>query len=93
MLSNNYNFIKNHKGQVGETITWVLATILLIVILIVFIYASIAMAKVKYLKLDIKLTSGSSVDWVNSKTQMAYSINPNNKNKIQVWVSQKTEYE
>jgi uncharacterized membrane protein len=83
----------NKRGQVGETITWVLATILLVVILIIFIYAAIAMAKVKYLNLSTKLTSGSSVDWINSKTQMAYSISSTNKNKIQVWVSQKTEYE
>jgi hypothetical protein len=85
--------IMNKRGQVGETITWVIATLLLIAILLLFIYASIAMAKTKYLNLDIKLSSGNSVDWINSKTQMAYSISSVNKNKIQVWISQKTEYE
>jgi hypothetical protein len=80
----------NKRGQVGETITWVVATIFLIAILLLFIYSAIAMAKAKSLKVDIKLSSGSSVDWVNSKTQMAYSISSANKNKIQMWVSQKT---
>jgi len=79
--------LDNKRGQVGETVTWVVATIFLIVILLLFIYASIALAKTKSLNLNIKLSSGNSVDWINSKTQMAYSINPANKDKIQVWIS------
>jgi hypothetical protein len=77
----------NKKGQVGESITWVVATIILIVVLIVFIYASIALAKAKSLT-PIKSDSEESADWVNSKTQIAYSINSNNKNKIGEWILQ-----
>jgi predicted PurR-regulated permease PerM len=79
---------KDKKGQVGETITWVIATIILIVILLVFIFASIALSKLKSLNMTLKDSSENSVDWINSKTQMAYSINSNNKNKIQGWISQ-----
>lgn len=95
-MSNNNGNLKNpaminKKGQVGESVTWIVVTILLIVILLVFIYAATALAKVKSLKTDIKANLGDSVDWVSSKTQMAYSISSDNKNKIQEWISQKTE--
>jgi len=80
--------LDNRRAQVGESITWVVATIILIIILIVFIYASIALAKTKSLKLDSKADSEDSLDWINSKTQIAYSINENNKDKIGEWISQ-----
>lgn len=80
--------LNNRRAQVGESVTWVVATIILIIMLIVFIYASILLSKIKYLKFDIKTSSQSSVDWINSKTQIAYSINSNNKNKIEEWISQ-----
>jgi hypothetical protein len=85
--------LNNKKGQVGETVTWVVATIFLIVILLLFIYASVAMAKAKHLNANVKLGSGNSLDWASSKTQMAYAVSSLNKNKIQTWISQKTEYE
>ncbi len=90
----HYNFFaKNRKAQVGESITWVVATIILIIVLIIFIYASIALAKTKSLKLNVKEDSEDSADWINSKTQIAYSINSNNKNKIEEWISQNNENE
>jgi len=80
--------MKNKRGQVGESITWVVATIIVIVLLLIFIYASILLSKTKSLKLDVKANSEDSFDWINSKTQIAYSINDNNKNKIEGWISQ-----
>jgi uncharacterized protein (UPF0333 family) len=91
LLKRTYNGrkkkMKNKRGQIGESITWVVATIILIVILIVFIYASIVLSKTKSLKFDIKANSEDSVDWINYKTQMAYSISTDNKNKIEQWIS------
>jgi hypothetical protein len=66
----------------------VVATIFLIAILLIFIYAAIAMSKVKTFKIYVKADSGGSVNWIDSKTQMAYSISSVNKNKIQGWISQ-----
>lgn len=83
----------NKKGQIGETITWAIATIVLIVILIIFIYASVALSKVKTIKSETKANSADSADWINTKTQMAYSVSSANKNKIQVWISQGGENE
>ncbi len=76
------------RGQIGESITWVVATIVLIVLLIIFIYASVVLSEFKSLKINTKKISTGSLDWINSKTQMAYSISSSNKNKIQVWISQ-----
>jgi len=75
------------KGQVGESITWIVATLILIAILLVFIYLSITLSKTKSLNVSLKADSEDSVNWINSKTEMAYSINANNKNKIEEWIS------
>jgi uncharacterized protein YpmB len=80
--------LNNKKAQVGESITWVIATIILIILLIISIYASIALASTKSLKFNTNTDSEQAVDWISYKTQMAYSINNNNKNKIEDWISQ-----
>jgi len=77
----------NKKAQVGESITWVVATIIVIVLLLIFIYASILLSKTKSLESG-KENSEYSFDWINSKTQIAYSINDKNKDKIEDWISQ-----
>lgn len=38
---------KTNRGQVGETISWVIATVVIIGILILFIYISILISKTK----------------------------------------------
>lgn len=83
--------IINKKGQVGESITWIIATIVLIVVLLIFIYASLALSKTKAFKLNMDEEAGNSVDWIDSKTDMAYSINSNNKIRIQNWISKRSE--
>jgi predicted Holliday junction resolvase-like endonuclease len=80
--------LENKRGQVGETITWVISTIILIVILIVFVFASVELSKVKSLKVNLKANSEESADWINSKTQMAYSISSTNRNRISSWISE-----
>lgn len=83
--------MKNKRAQVGETITWIIATIVLIGVIMIFIYISVAMSKTKSLEAGVKEGAEDSADWINSKTELAYSINPNNKVRIQRWISQKTE--
>ncbi len=79
--------LKNKKAQVGETATWIIATVVLVVILIVFLFISISLSKIKSLKADIKANSEDTTDWISLKTEMAYSINPENKNRIELWIS------
>ena len=79
------------KAQVGETVTWIVATIVLIAILLIFIFASSILAKSKSLKVNLKANSEEDVSWIDSKTKMAYSLNNANKNKIIAWISQKED--
>ncbi len=83
--------LNNKHAQVGEFLTWVIATIVLIVILIIFIYASSVLSITKYLKVDLSEDSDDSVDWVSSKTEFAYSISSMNKNKIYEWIAKGDE--
>jgi len=39
--------LNSKKAQVGETVTWIVATIVLIAILLIFIFASSILAKSK----------------------------------------------
>jgi len=80
------NYKRNKRAQVGETLTWIVATIIIIVVLLVFIYASIALGKTKSVH-KIKISAEeSSVDWINIKTNIAYSLNNQNKIKIDEWI-------
>lgn len=83
---------RNKKAQIGETLTWVVATLIIIFILIVFIYASVLMSKVKAInpkRLSIKFTeTESEINWIEVKTIFAYSINDENKNKIELWIKE-----
>jgi hypothetical protein len=85
---------KNKKAQVGETLTWIVATLVIIGTLLIFIYFSIALAKAKSVtsgevKTQIKQISTERIDWLESKNQMAFSRNQNNRDKIEVWINEK----
>jgi hypothetical protein len=49
------------------------------------------LAKSKSLKVNLKANSEEDVSWIDSKTQMAYSLNNANRNKIVTWISQKED--
>lgn len=85
--------LKNKKAQVGETITWIIATVVLIVILIVFIFISAALSKTKFLNVNIKANLEDKTDWIDMKTEIAYSINSENKNRIELWISKEGIYD
>lgn len=83
---------KNKKGQIGETITWVLATIIILFVLGAFIYASVLISEVKSINPErINVKSGENsldVGWVEVKTFFAYSVNSNNREKIENWIGE-----
>jgi Na+-transporting methylmalonyl-CoA/oxaloacetate decarboxylase gamma subunit len=73
---------KNKRGQVGETISWVIATIVIIGVLLIFIYISTLMSKVKQIS-EIELSvSGSDIktELLTEKTSLAHQL-ANNRNK------------
>jgi len=74
----------NNKGQVGETMSWVVATLIIIGILIAFIYISVLMADLKKISLaDIHTESEQGVDILSEKTVLAHTL-ANNKDKQQI---------
>lgn len=85
--------LNNKRAQVGETVTWIIATIVLIAILIIFLFISVSLSKVKLFNVNIKANSEESADWINVKTDIAYSINSENKNRIELWISKEGIYD
>jgi hypothetical protein len=96
----NINFVilsdkSNKKAQVGETLTWAIATIIILVVLILFIYASIGLAKTKKIGSESIIfgESGSSEEnnWIILKNSLAFSLNDKNKEIIEEWIKNAQE--
>ncbi len=76
----NYRKI-GKRAQIGETITWIIATLIIIGTLVVFIFFSVLMSKVKNIAIgDIKTDLTKESVSLNVKTSLAHQI-ANNKNK------------
>lgn len=80
--------IRNKKAQISELMTWVVATIAIIFILIIFIYASSIFAQktktvdAKNLRIDL----GKGTDLLEVKTNIAYFFSSQEqKNIIDAW--------
>jgi hypothetical protein len=74
---------KRKKAQVGETVTWVVATIVIIGILIIFLVVSSIMSKVKAVHMgDVKIDMKGS-NLIKEKTFLAEQLNNQNKEKIE----------
>jgi len=75
------------KGEIGESITWVVATVIIIVVLTIFIFASSVLADLQ----SITVKSGE-VDVLYSslraKTNNAFKENELNKQKINDWIEE-----
>ncbi|MCK9595598.1 hypothetical protein M0R19_00205 [Candidatus Pacearchaeota archaeon] len=75
------NYKLGKKGQVGETVSWIVATLVIVGILLIFIYFSTLIAKTKLIELrDFKFGSEEKIDLLSQKNSFAYNIT-NNKNK------------
>jgi len=70
------NKFLNKKGAVGETITWVVATLIIIAILIIFLFLSSLLAtKIKILNLDdVKSDVDEDSPVLAIKTALAHQI-------------------
>ena len=68
--------LNNKKAQIGETMTWIVATLIIIVIMGIFIYASTLLAKTKSLGLPDLNLDGEKVDLIEMKISLAYEKTP-----------------
>ncbi len=89
----NRNKQINKKAQVGDTMTWIVATIIIVVTLIIFIYVSSALKVVKDIKIpDLKTDSEEDVNWLEKKISFAHLLAyDKNKKEIDEWIEGKKE--
>ncbi len=80
------------KAQASEGIVWIIATIVIIVTLFLFIYASSLLGKLKDVGVSLKTFGEDSQDIpessINLKTLLAFELNDKNKDKIKEWVNE-----
>jgi hypothetical protein len=72
---------KNKRGQVGETVSWVIATIVIIGVLIAFLWISSLLSKVKAITAgEVRSDLNKESVVLTGKTSLAHKLE-NNKNK------------
>jgi hypothetical protein len=83
-MSGYRGIIKNKKGQIGDLVVWIPATLIIIGVIILFVYISLAMSLVKAVHVgDVQtdLGNASSIR-LNVKTSIAEQLNAQNKETI-----------
>lgn len=87
----------NKKAQLGETMTWFIATIVIIGILIIFTFVSSLFAESKGAIVDLKrVFSGADFtegDFIKTKTILAFNFNTNDADKINNWIMEAKQNE
>ena len=77
--------MSNKKAQVGETMTWIVATVIIIVILILTLYTASVLGKMKVAKYDPFETK---IDRIEQKITFAYNVDSSNANFIENWIKE-----
>lgn len=78
----------NKKAQTSETITWVVASLIIIAVLLISIFFASSLGSLKTASEED--TEG---DWIEAKTEMALSINDDNEEEIKKWISEENDEE
>lgn len=78
--------LKSKKAQTGETISWIIATLVIVVILILFVYASTIMAKIKVVNFKEVSSDLSGESKVLEEKNIISHIILNNKDKESIEV-------
>ncbi|MBT4258007.1 hypothetical protein HOD88_02400 [archaeon] len=82
----------NKKGQLSDAMTWVVATVIIVILLVVFVYASGVLGKANKIETGAKSLLIDDVDenvnYFYEKTKIAYLVNDENKNEIDSWVKE-----
>jgi hypothetical protein len=75
--------LKSKKAQTGETISWVIATLVIIGILILFVYISTLMANVKTVSItDLNSDLAGKSLVLAEKTSLAYQLSGNTNKEV-----------
>lgn len=81
--------LNNKRAEIGESITWVVATVIILVVLTIFIFASNVLGKFQTISVSSGEKTLNSDNYLEIKTQKAFSINGNNKEIINKWIGYK----
>jgi hypothetical protein len=73
-----YKLLRSKKGEIGETLTWIVATLIIVGILIIFLFLSAGIKRI--LVEDVKSDLPKESVSLGLKTTLAYNIT-NEKNK------------
>ena len=82
--------LNNRRGILSDAMTWIVATIVIVILLIIFIYSANILGKANALRQNAKEilindNSEGNIDLFEEKTLMGYKINLENKEKIDLW--------
>ncbi len=70
--------LKFNKGQIGATISWVIATVIIIGILIIFIYLSILISKTKIIQtINLQFDVVGKSELLAQKTSFSHQLSGN----------------
>ena len=76
----------NKKGQVGETMTWIVATLIIVFLLVSSVYVASLLGETKFVKRSVDSAEEYSI--VNLETSNAYSVLSENKDFIMSWIEE-----
>lgn len=82
-------YTRNKRAQIGGTLTWFVATLIIIFILLIGIYASSLLGKTKFLEFNENI-KGSDNSWEETKNTMAFEKDSSNKEIITNWINNKS---
>ncbi len=78
----NYKKI-DKKGQIGETMTWIVATLIIIGVMLLFLFFSLLMSKSKAINVgELKSDTVNVIEKSTVKTSLAEKLNNQNKEII-----------
>jgi len=67
--------LRYKKAQTGETISWIVATLVIVEILLIFIWVSVLMSKTKIIGIgNLKTDLAGKSERLETKTSLAYQI-------------------
>jgi len=82
-----FSLLKNSKAQVAETMTWVVATIIIIFLILSSIYIASLLGQNKNLKIN-KIETSKENNWIENKSEYAFDLNSENRAEIVLWLSE-----
>lgn len=71
---------KNKKAEIGATMSWIIATLVIIGILLIFIYVSVLLSKSKAINIGNLKTDSKEYSILELKTSLAHQL-AGNRNK------------